>query len=103
MHLKGFFDRTLTPGFAYRYRENSSLWDKLLKGKTAELLVTMDTPGWFYRWLWKRPGHNEMKHTILGFCGIKLQRITECTPVRGSSPDKRKKWLELAVGLGKRS
>ncbi len=100
--LKGFFDRTLLPGFAFKYRPNSSLWDKLLVGKTAELLVTMDTPGWYYRWIWKRPGHNQMKHTILGYCGVKVTGIHEFAPVHGSTPEKRNKWLAKAKTLGQR-
>ena len=42
--LKGFFDRTLVPGFAYRYRDTGRGWDKLLAGRSARLLVTMDAP-----------------------------------------------------------
>lgn len=100
--LKGFFDRTLLPGFAFKYRPKSSLWDKLLAGRTAQLLVTMDTPGWYYRWVWHRPGHHQMKHTILGFCGIKTTRISEFTPVRGASPAQREKWLATAGALGQK-
>ena len=98
--LKGFFDRTLQPGFAYKYRKQSSRWDKLLTGRTAQLLVTMDTPGWYYRWVWHRPGHQQMRHTILGFCGIKTTRITEFSPVHGSSVRQREGWLSRARGLG---
>lgn len=100
--LKGFIDRTLLPGFAYKYRAHSSLWDKLLTGRTAHLLVTMDTPGWYYRWIWNRPGHNQMKHTVLGFCGIKTTGITEFAPVHGSTPRQREEWLTLAKTLGQR-
>ena len=42
--MKGFFDRVFLPGFAFRYREDSAFWDKLLSGRTARLIVTMDTP-----------------------------------------------------------
>jgi len=42
--LKGFIDRVFLPGFGFKYRENSPFWDKLLKGKSARLIVTMDTP-----------------------------------------------------------
>ena len=31
--LKGFFDRVFTSGFAFRYRKNSKIPEKLLKGK----------------------------------------------------------------------
>ncbi|SDI57973.1 Flavodoxin-like fold [Paenibacillus naphthalenovorans] len=47
--LKGFIDRVFLPGFAFKYREHSSLWDKLLTGKSAHLIVTMDTPSWYNR------------------------------------------------------
>lgn len=100
--LKGFFERTFLPGFAFKYRRNSPWWDKLLAGRSAELLVTMDTPGWYYRWIYRRPGHQQMKRTILGFCGIKLKRITEFSPVKSSKSEHRNAWLLRAHALGKR-
>ena len=59
--LKGLFDRIFVPGFAFKYKENSPFWDKLLKGKTARLIVTMDTPKWYYWLINKNSGHNAMK------------------------------------------
>ena len=47
--MKGFIDRLFLPGMAYKYRENSVWWDKLLKGKTAHIITTLDQPGWYYR------------------------------------------------------
>ena len=41
---KGFIDRTFLPGFAFKYRENSVWWDKLLIGKTAHIITTLDQP-----------------------------------------------------------
>jgi putative NADPH-quinone reductase len=98
--MKGFFDRVFLPGFAFKYRENSSFWDKLLSGRTAHLIVTMDTPPWYYRWIYHRPGHNEMKRTILGFCGIKVEKITEIAIVKDSLPKVRDKWISMAERLG---
>ena len=43
---KGFIDRVFLPGFAFQYRENSVWWDKLLKGKTAHIIITLDQPSW---------------------------------------------------------
>jgi putative NADPH-quinone reductase len=40
--LKGFLDRVLVPGFAFKKREGSLLWDKYLSGKSARLICTMD-------------------------------------------------------------
>jgi NAD(P)H dehydrogenase (quinone) len=99
--LKGFIDRTFVPNFAFKYRENSVFWDKLLEGKTARLIVTMDTPKWYY-WLMNRSaGHNAMRIGVLEFCGIKPVKITVFTPVKSSDDKKRKQWLEEAVELGK--
>ena len=53
--MKGFIDRTFLPGFAFKYR-GGNLPDKLLSGRTAHLMVTMDTPPWYYRWIFHRPG-----------------------------------------------
>ncbi|UCJ15963.1 NAD(P)H-dependent oxidoreductase [Pseudomonas sp. MM211] len=100
--LKGFFDRVLLPGFAFKYRSDSQLWDKLLSGRTADLLVTQDTPSWYFRWIYGAPAHRQMKRTILGFCGIKTRRLAEFSPVRPSSETQRQNWLRRAEQLGSR-
>jgi len=100
--LKGFFDRVLLPGFAYQYRKDSSFWDKLLTGKSARLIVTMDTPAWYNRLIYWHAGHLLMKRNILGFCGIKPVRVTEIGPVNSSSEEQRRKWLEKVKLLGAR-
>ncbi|MDQ1909957.1 NAD(P)H-dependent oxidoreductase [Paenibacillus sp. GD4] len=98
--LKGFIDRVFLPGFAFKYREHSPLWDKLLSGKSAHLIVTMDTPPWYNRWIYRHAGHQVMKRNILHFCGIKPVRITEIGPVRPSSEELRTKWLDKVRRLG---
>ena len=98
--MKGFFDRAFLPGFAFKYRKDSPFWDKLLSGRTAHLIVTMDTPPWYYRWIYRRPGHNQMKRTILGFCGIKVVKITELAIVRHSTPQQREHWIARVEKLG---
>ncbi|MED1780535.1 NAD(P)H-dependent oxidoreductase [Brevibacillus fortis] len=100
--LKGFFDRVLLPGFAYKYREDSSLWDKLLTGKTAHVIVTMDTPSWYNRLVYWQAGHLVMKRNILKFCGIKPVKVTEISGVNASAEETRKKWLEKVKKLGER-
>lgn len=98
--LKGFIERVFLPGFAVNFRDNSPLWDKLLTGRSAHLIVTLNTPSWIYRWIYGRPGHNTMKKTILEFCGIKPVRITEVGPVRNSTDTKRKQWIAQIRALG---
>lgn len=98
--LKGFIDRVFLPRFAFQFRENSVLWDKLLKGKSARLIVTMNTPAWYYNLVLRAPGHNSMRKGILGFCGVKPVRITTLRPIKSSSETKRKKWIEQIENLG---
>jgi 1,4-dihydroxy-2-naphthoate octaprenyltransferase len=42
--LKGFLDRVLIPGFAFADRDEGEGWEKLLSGRSAHLLTTMDLP-----------------------------------------------------------
>lgn len=98
--LKGFFDRTFLPGFAFKYRKGSPLWDRLLVGRSARALVTMDSPAWYYRLVTGWPGHLQLRRAILDFCGIKPVHIHSFGPVRGSKPAQRAKWLERARQLG---
>ena len=50
--VKGFFDRVFLPGRAFHEHESDPLWDKLLKGRSADVIVTLDTPLWFLRLVW---------------------------------------------------
>jgi putative NADPH-quinone reductase len=85
--LKGFIDRVFLPGFAFKYRSGSALWDRLLTGRTGELIVTMDSPPWYYRWLAGQPGHRMMKKTVLEFCGVRPVSVWETTmTMNGGEP-----------------
>ena len=100
--LKGFIDRVFLPGFAFKYREDSPFWDKLLKGKSARLITTMDTPAWYYRLFHHSVGHRAMKKSTLEFTGIKPVKVTSFQPIRSSTPRKRKNWLQNLQRLGQR-
>ena len=97
--LKGFLDRILLPGFAFKYNSRA-FPDQLLKGKTSELIVTMDTPVWFYKYFLGAPGIKVMTKSVLGFCGVKNKRVTYFAPVRGTSLDQRQHFLQKASQLG---
>jgi putative NADPH-quinone reductase len=98
--FKGFIDRVFLPKFAFGYRENSVFWDKLLTGKTARIITTMDTPKWYYSLIYKSPGHNSVKKNILEFCGIKPVKITSFSPIKTADSKKRTNWLNRAEELG---
>lgn len=101
--LKGFIDRLFLPGFAFETTQEKLGWKKLLKGKTAHIMVTMDSPGFFYKLFLRSPGHNSMKKSILSFVGIKTKRISNFRIVKTSSSKQRKRWLKKAYLLGQRA
>ena len=97
--LKGFLDRILLPGVAFRELDDGH-FEGLLTGKTAHLITTLDMPPWVYRFIYRAPGHNAMKRSTLGFCGITTTRILALGPVKDSEPVRRAQWLEQSRGLG---
>lgn len=99
--LKGFLDRVLLPGFAYKFHENNHFWDKLLKGRSARILSTLDTPVWYYFLVYAAPAHRMMKRTVLGFCGFSPVKSSYFTVVKNATEQKRKQWLDEAKALGK--
>jgi putative NADPH-quinone reductase len=98
---KGFIDRLFLPGFTFKYRENSVWWDKLLTGKTARIITTLDQPSWYYRFVFGRPSVNQLKKSTLEFCGVKPVKVTYVGPIRNSELATRTKYLDKVELLGK--
>lgn len=71
--LKGFLDRIILPGFAYKYINGRP--HGLLIGKTAEIIVSTGGPKIFYSWLGGKIAIKVLKNNILKFCGIKTKKV----------------------------
>ena len=97
--LKGFLDRILLPGFAFKYRPGKAFPEQLLRGRSAQLLVSMDTPPWYFRWVYRMPGIVQLKKTTLEFCGIAPVKVAAFGPLISSSPAQRASWLAKAARL----
>jgi NAD(P)H dehydrogenase (quinone) len=67
--LKGLFDRVWLPGFAYNFIEGGYMWKRLMKGKSASMIVTSDTAP-LIQWLIFGDTTNELKKGILWFSGF---------------------------------
>lgn len=100
--MKGFIDRIFLPGFAFQYRENSMLWDKLLKGKTAHIITTLDQPSWYYWLVYGRPSVNQLKKSTLQFCGVAHVKVSYFGIVKSSTESKRLKWISEVEEFGKK-
>ncbi|KFF11073.1 NAD(P)H-dependent oxidoreductase [Chryseobacterium soli] len=99
---KGFIDRLFLPGIAFKYRENSVWWDKLLKGKTGHIITTLDQPGWYYRLFYGRPSINQLKKSTLVFCGVEPVKVTYVGIIKTSDEEQRTRWLTKIKGLGQK-
>ncbi|MCC7246635.1 MAG: NAD(P)H-dependent oxidoreductase [Saprospiraceae bacterium] len=100
--MKGFIDRLFLPSMAFQYRENSVWWDKLLAGKSAHIITTMDQPGWYYWLMYGRPSINQLKVSTLEFCGVKPVKVTTFGIIRTSNAEQRENWLKKTREMGRK-
>lgn len=68
--LKGFLEQVARPGFALSKPSTGALPRKLLKGRSARLVVTMGMPAMIYRWFYLAHALKALERNILGFVGI---------------------------------
>jgi len=97
--FKGFLDRTLLPGYAFKYRTDSPMWDKLLAGRTARIIVTSDGPIWWNRFIFKDSTIHMMKKAVLEFCGFKVS-VTRMGSVKTAKPEQIQKFINKIADLG---
>lgn len=98
--MKGFIDRVFVPGFAFKYHNNSSKWDKLLIGKTTEIICTLDYPVFVFKLFFGEGGVRVMRKMVLDFCGLKTTKTTYIGQVKPSTQEQRKNWLDKVQKLG---
>ena len=92
--LKGFFDRTFLPGFAFKYRKSSQLWDKFLVGKTGHLIVTGDGPVWWMRWVLGDSTVKLIVDSTLRFVGISPVKVTRIGKIKWLTAEQREKTIQ---------
>lgn len=95
--LKGFIDRVFAQNFAYSYSTKKITPNKLLKGKTAAIIVTHDTPYLISKIIQKDYGQVLKTQILKNMCGIQVTKFYSLANVRKSSLKKRKKFL-IKVG-----
>jgi len=98
--LKGLFDRMWLPGFAYHFRKNGLGWIKLLKGRSARVIVTMDSYPLIERMM-LGDYTNEIKKGVLNFAGFSPTRVSTIGPLKNSSDAARTRFSKKVFGLGK--
>lgn len=101
--LKCFFEQVMRPGFAFGKARGRGLPPKLLKGRSARIVVTMGMPGFFYRWYYRAHSLKSLERNILGFVGIAPVRSSVIGAVESGDPATREAWLRRLRALGRRS
>lgn len=95
--LKGWVDRVLRPGVAYRFLEGDSgegVPEGLLVAQRALVLNTANTKPERERAVFGDPLTGLWQNCVLGFCGVRDVRREVFTVVVTSTPAERAGWLE---------
>lgn len=98
--LKGLFDRMWIPRFAFHFWKNGLGWDKLLKGKTARVIILSKNWPIIERFLFG-DFKNEIGKALLGFAGYKV-RIMEIGHSEGLSDSQKTSWSESISKLARK-
>jgi NAD(P)H dehydrogenase (quinone) len=97
--LKGFIDRAFISGFAFKFEKGRAFPIQLLKGKTAEIISTMDAPAWYYKFFYGSPIEKQLKRGVLNFCGISKVKEHLFYQTKDADEDKREQWLAKVAHL----
>ncbi|MFN5128473.1 MAG: NAD(P)H-dependent oxidoreductase [Sphingomonadaceae bacterium] len=89
--LKAFLEQALRPGVALQYGDSPKP-KKLMKGKSARLVVTMGMPAFFYRAYYGAHSVRSFKRSILELAGIDPVTTSLIGNVEGSAKH-RERWL----------
>jgi putative NADPH-quinone reductase len=99
---KGFIDRVFLPGFAFKHHPGKVFPEKLLKGKSLRLMVTMDTPKWWFYLVYRASQYQILKDIVFGYVGFGPIRFSTFGFMRKSTDTQRTKWLRKVTLLGKK-
>lgn len=97
---KAVLDRGLSSGFAYQYTGRGMGWNKLLKGRSGDAIITSDTPPLLDTLLYRKPGRRVLRNQVFDFVGIKARKILQLGSVKLAKPEKIENWLKQAEQLG---
>ena len=97
--LKGLFDRSLLPNFAFKYERGNPMPVQLLTNKTSRLIFTMDAPD---PYLEEQASGiiTQLDHFILQYCGIEKPQTNLFGAIIGSSDQEKAVWEETVKKLG---
>lgn len=99
--MKGVVDRAFLPGFAMAYHDKDPFWDRLLKGRSADVIMTSDAPVSYDAVVYGRAAKKQVERTIFHFAGVKPVRTLQFGPVKSAKPATIEAWLKRAEARGR--
>lgn len=101
--LKGWLDRVLVPGRTFTTEQTTPLGlpAPLLKGRSARVLITSDTPRVFMLLAYGDAALKQLNGQILGFVGFKPVKITFFSPASDPKPGAVESLLAKMEELGR--
>ncbi|MER8473356.1 NAD(P)H-dependent oxidoreductase [Mesorhizobium sp. M1405] len=102
--LKAFLEQVMRPGTAFTYPDRGGgLPRKLLRGRSARVVVTMGMPAVLYRLWFLSHGIAGLRRSILRFAGVSPVRETLFGMVADATDTTRAKWFEQMRRFGERA
>ena len=98
--LKGFLEQVMRPGFAIATPDTGGMHRKLLRGKSARLVVTMGMPAFLYRLYFRAHSVKSLERNVLKFCGVSPVKETLIGMVENMPAPSYRKWMMRLAALG---
>ena len=90
--LKGLFDRAFLLGWAFSVPDKG-LPRRLLKGRSSRVVLSMDSPRWWYWSMYRGSAHGSLVQATLKFVGLGPVRTQVLYGVGHATHKKRISWL----------
>lgn len=100
--LKGLIDRAWLSGFAFKFSAGGNTWKKLLKGRSATMIVTSDTAPLVQRVVFGDTT-NELRKGVLWFAGFSPIRVYKFGYLKHFGVWRRERMKRKVYNLGRRA
>ena len=101
---RAFMELAACGDFFLATSESATGWPKkMMKGKSARIIMTMGMPGFIYRWLMDSGSLKALERGLFGISGFKPIRHTILGGVEAASDEDRSNWLRKVNQLGQKA
>lgn len=99
--LKGLIDRSFLPGRVFDTR-GEGYPRPMLGGRRADVVLTSDSPWWYFRFLLHRPLLWQLRKQVLEYVGFKPVRVLHFSLASKAAPEKVEQWRRKVQAMAAR-